>query len=337
MASRMWIRLIVVVIVTATQLVQAGKHVPYKQGDSARFEDDLFGMETIMKVTAVPSTGWRLLNELPGLGALWVWTRPNNEQAYIWSTVVNRFQLLADFGAPVGTTFKIDLGSCNQGEVVLAASDLTIETPAGVFEDTARLDLQPNCADGGVTRMWFVPEVGIVRVEESNFAGLRTHELVEAELGGVVYPLADGLEVATKFPSPFVVIDREPPITPDRSPNLVTVSLAVTNHSNAPLNYLFIDGQRFDILVLDADGKVVSSWSRGRGFPDFVSTEVLEAGQTWKFRGRVPLTDDEGNDLPPGGYTLRIEMTSEPTEDTAHTPGSIRIGGTAPLQVTWAL
>ena len=340
MASKVhsiWIKILVVMIVGAAHLTHGGNYVPYDQDDVGRFKDDILGIETTMKVNALPSSGWRLLNDLPGIGPLWVWTRPNIEYVYIWSTVLNTFQLLANFQAPAGSTYQADLAACNQGEVVLAARGLTLQTPAGVFEEVVQLDFHPNCADGGVTRMWFAPRVGIVRVTELNIVGVLTHDLIEAEVGGVTFPRPSGLDISAKFPSPLIVIDREPPIMADRPPTSVAVSLSITNHTNGPLDYLFRDGQRFDIFVINADGEVVSTWSRGRGFPDVVSVEVLEAGQSWRFRGNVPLTNDKGSDLPAGGYTLRIEMTSDPSEDTAHTPGSRRISSTTPLQIRWAL
>lgn len=324
-----------VILMAHAPAAQAGNYVPYEKGDFAVFEDDLFNTETTMEVDQV-SSGWHLLNQLPGWGQIWVWTSPYNEYVYVWSSELSAYQLLANFNAPVGSTYRVEVSPCNRGAVVLAGRNLTLQTPAGLFEQVVRLDFRTSCTDGGVTSMWFAPQVGIVRVAELNIAGERTHDLVEARVGKKVYPLSSGIEVNTQFPPPTVFINRQPSFSPDGQPTFAAVKLVITNKTPGPLKYLFLDGQRFDIFVINAAGEVVSSWSRDRHFTQSTSTEILEADQTWKFQGRVPLTDDEGNDLDPGVYTLGIEMTSSPVVDSAHAPGAERIGSTAPLRIEWA-
>lgn len=68
-----------------------------------------------------------------------------------------------------------------------------IETPAGRIEDVLRLDFADNvCSDAGTVTEWWAQEVGLVRWEELNIAGLLAFELVEFTMGSPPLPFVRG-------------------------------------------------------------------------------------------------------------------------------------------------
>lgn len=83
----------------------------------------------------------------------------------------------AEFGdhyrfAPGESWIRHDPWECDDGsEWVAVAETEAIETPAGTFTNTLRLErrTEANCADAGTMYEWWAPGVGLVRWEELNF------------------------------------------------------------------------------------------------------------------------------------------------------------------------
>ena len=210
-----------------------------------------------------------------------------------------------------------------------------ISVPAGEFKDVIQLALETSCADSGVTNVWFAPGVGFIKWESSNIAGSVTTELILGKIGKNTYP--EGLLVSAFFPDPSVTIDMEPPVDTNRQPDTLSVYLVLTNNTERDLTYQFSSGQLFEIKIIDADGDVVSLWSRGKSFTAATQTLTLKQGEIWNFGGKIELTTDEGEVLPAGSYTLVIEMTSSPDSETDHQPGSERLSATTPMNIVHAL
>ena len=76
---------------------------------------------------------------------------------------------------------------CMDGsKVTVTGRELTVETPAGIFEDCIEVEYAPTaCADAGIRREWWALGVGLVRRHVHNFAGLIEWDLVEYEAGRV--------------------------------------------------------------------------------------------------------------------------------------------------------
>ena len=156
-------------------------------------------------------------------------------------------------------------------------------------------------------------------------------------IGGVAYPKpVPGVAVLGEFPDPKVWINRMPGPGPAPKPPAVEVFLTIQNNTAQPLTYSFGSSQRFDILVIDANGRVVSRWSRGHMFAQVMGTLTLAPGEKQRFGGPVSLSYDDGQVLAQGGYTLKIELSSTPAPDTSHTPGSQAPAAIAPLEIGWA-
>jgi hypothetical protein len=92
----------------------------------------------------------------------------------------------------------------------------------------------------------------------------------------------------------------------------VKFAFHVTNSSNKRVELRFPSGQTHDVVVLDAQGKEVWRWSRGRLFTQAMQNKVLAASDTLTFTEtwRPELT---------GAFTVVASLLSEnyPTEQHA--------------------
>ena len=311
----------------------ASKYVSWKKGDHAVYADSSNNLIRI----EIDNTSGKLVHytNFAGLGPLWVQTSPDSEQVFIRITKKRQRQLLVDFDKPEGTVTNIQINPCNRGSVQIVSKNEKISVPAGEFKDVIQLALETSCADSGVTNVWFAPGVGFIKWESSNIAGSVTTELILGKIGKNTYP--EGLLVSAFFPDPSVTIDMEPPVDTNRQPDTLSVYLVLTNNTDRDLTYQFSSGQLFEIKIIDADGDVVSLWSRGKSFTVAIQTLTLKQGEIWNFGGKIELTTDEGKVLPAGSYTLVIEMTSSPDSETDHQSGSERLSATTPLNIVHAL
>ncbi|MGR3318452.1 MAG: BsuPI-related putative proteinase inhibitor [Candidatus Anammoxibacter sp.] len=314
-------------------VVISGEFVPWEKGDNATYIDS-FNNTTTVEVDG-QIANWLHFTNFAGLGPLWIKTGRSDESVFFRSSEKIRQQILVDFEDPEGTKTAIDISPCNNGTVQIKEKEVEINVPAGIFNNVTRLDFETSCSDGGVTSAWFAPNAGVIKWESSNIAGIVTNEMIQSTIGDTEFPL--GLVVNASFPDPTISIDLEPPVNPDRPVTTVNVFLTIKNNTGRELQYRFNSGQHFDIILTDADGKVASTWSRGRAFTEALNTLTLSSGKTLSFGGPIELSDNDGTVLPGGNYTLKIEMTSAPNSESDHKPGSDRISVTAPLTILLAL
>jgi agmatine/peptidylarginine deiminase len=127
--------------------------------------------------------GWRLWDQFGGMGQTWVYTGANHDWTYIWNG--STYSLIGNLSGTVGQTRSIDLPPCLTGTARIAQSRASLTTPAGTFADCTEVRFQGgNCADAGVTSIWFAKDIGIVRWSEQNFVGEQTYELSAAQVDG---------------------------------------------------------------------------------------------------------------------------------------------------------
>lgn len=311
----------------------AGDHLQLDVGDQLVF-DSTFGGEITLEVDASPG-GWRHWTRFPGTGDLWVWpSQGQRERAWSGDVATGGYQLLVDLDAAVGNSWPVALDVCSS-QATLAARGLSVTTAAGTFGEVVRVDFTGSCADAGLQSVWFAPEVGPVRWTESNIAGVMQHDLIRGQVGGVVYPGPPPVFVSGGASTTEAWIDMMPgPSVPPVS--RISAALTLRNDSTTDMAFLFTSGQQFDIQILDASGTAVSAWSRGMGFTDNVYTLTVPPGEELSYGGQVELTDDAGAPLAPGGYTVRIVMTTATATATDHTIGSRPVSIETPLRIDHA-
>jgi hypothetical protein len=100
-------------------------------------------------------------------------------------------------------------------------------------------------------------------------------------------------------------INRMPGPKPPVNPPTLHATLEISNRSKESIQAT-VNGQRFDIQLLDADRNVVATWSADKLFPLYIAQETLTPGHTWRYTGEMPV------DLQPGNYIARMFTTSTP-------------------------
>lgn len=167
--------------------------------------------------------------------------------------------------APVETRWTLELArlpepvvgtECLDGaRLRLASRHEVVEVPAGRFENVVRIDYQTRCADAGITSEWFAPGVGLVRREESSFAGAVISELVETNVGGI-RPARLPYQTSLALDGPVVVNDLTPSPDPRRMP-VLDGRLTVRNDTLVPTALTFSGCRAATIDVHDASGALV--------------------------------------------------------------------------------
>ncbi|MGD8939877.1 MAG: BsuPI-related putative proteinase inhibitor [Gammaproteobacteria bacterium] len=312
----------------------ASHYVPWEQGDYGIYKGSPFG--NVIKSTVDQSFDSRKhFTQFAGFTDLWI--LPRDEKVYVYDSRNYQISLLTDFSAAVGFQSRVSLKPCNVGTTTIAAKGLTVRVPAGTFNDVVQLDLTPNCADAGVTSIWFAAGVGPIKWTESNIAGVVTFELTEGMIAGQSYPKETGVILKGRFPEPVVWINMMPGTFPDRNPpTSVDVSITITNQTIDTLRYDFPTSQRFDIVLRDVNGRVVKKWSDGQIFLQVTGTQTIPPGESYTTGGSLILADIGVPAIPEGRYTLAIMLTSIDPEDATSAPGAMAPTLLTPLQIKWA-
>ena len=87
--------------------------------------------------------------------------------------------------------------------------------------------------------------------------------------------------------------------------NTVRFALDVTNDGSKNIELIFPDGQTHDFSVLDASGREVYRWAKGRMFTQSVQTKSLEGGET------LHITERASTTLPNGSYVAVATLRSD--------------------------
>ena len=305
-------------LLCAPSLAAAATHVPYKKGDFAEFENARFGSKTTIQ-TDGESGNWKHYKNFGGLDKVWVWAHPNAERVYVWSRDRGTHQLLADFNSPVGTTYRIDIGPCNYGDVVIGAKNVVIVTPAGKMDNCTRLDLRTSCSDAGVTSIFFKPGIGIVRYTELNIAGLVTWNMTKGSISGVEYPKPTGLTVIGQSPYSEIFFNQNGPV------QRMTVSIEMKNDSGRPEVVNFNSSKRFDIILKDSRGNIINSHGATIRYAQVLGSETIGVGKSLKYSGSILLNGSgPGGQIPAGEYTVEMYVDSSNRRSTVIFPLSVK-------------
>lgn len=114
-----------------------------------------------------------------------------------------------------------------------------------------------------------------------------------------------GIAVKLTLNQYLYYLNRMPGPQPPSAPPTLRATLEISNRSRESIP-VTVNGQRFDIQLLDADRNVVATWSADKIFPMYIAQGTLAPGQTWRYTGEMPV------DLRPGNYIARMFTTSTP-------------------------
>lgn len=165
------------------------------------------------------------------------------------------------------------------------------------------------------------------------FAANSTALIAAAASTGIAIPPVQ-VVLLTEFPQPQLWINMMPVVDPEATPSTYA-ALTIVNHTSRNLVYHFGSGQQFDITLANAQGEIVSLWSRDKFFIQIATQITIPPGGAQRFGGTIDLLDDKGQPLQPGGYTLAIGLTSYGKPGSSHTPGSEPINSQTPVRIDW--
>jgi hypothetical protein len=170
----------------------------------------------------------------------------------------------------------------------------SVSVPIGEFTNAVQVGFQTSCADAGTTRQYYADQIGLLRSEETSFAGPRRFELI--------YFRADSSNVTEPEVSFTIALNAAK--YPVGSTAGVRLSLRSTVADPITLN--FPSGQSYDLKLFNERGEGVYTWSADKLFPLIIRDEQFGPGErTYAFT--VPL-----GELPPGRYRAEGYLTTNP-------------------------
>jgi hypothetical protein len=101
----------------------------------------------------------------------------------------------------------------------------------------------------------------------------------------------------------------------------VSLALEVRNLGDAPRRLEFATARTHDFAVIDAGGREVWRWSRGRLFAQVLSEIELAPGEARRFAAAWDQRDAAGQPAPPGRYRVEGELACLPATLAARAVG----------------
>lgn len=278
----------------------ASEFLPLNVGDVASFATTA-GATRELRVD--DSAGnWRHVEAFPLQSSGWLNSEANDSRVFVYNEANSSSALLADFNRSVGTRFNFSVGGCNNSATI-GAKNLSLTVAAGSFQRVTRLDFGRSCADAGLLSAWFAPGVGLVKWSESNIAGAQEYSLQSARIGASTIgqaASAAGVRVSAQLPGPRVLVN----VTPR-----VSASLKIENSGSTAQTFTCPSTQQFDIILRNAEGETVNTWSATRRFAQVVTTFSVAPGASKEVGGEIDLTDlGTLAPLAVGSYTVAIEL-----------------------------
>ncbi len=196
-------------------------------------------------------------------------------------------------GLPVGASFSSSLDPCSQQGQIVSRTE-TIGVPLGAFTDEIQVKFQNNCGDAGVTTQYYAPNVGLIRQDQSSFAGPVLYRLVYFHAGERTMAVP---EVS------FTAAVDSPVYVPG---NLLAVRLTLRNSGTDELRLHFPSGQSFDLKIVNDKGQAVFTWSSDKTFVAIARDEIIGPGEL-TYGATVPL-----DGMAPGHYVMQAFLTTDP-------------------------
>ena len=211
-----------------------------------------------------------------------------------WDPNERREKTWVRFGAAERESFASEMGPCNRAPARIESKSAQYKVPAGEFPDVLEISMQTSCADAGLTRVGFLPYLGIVRAVQTTIAGPMTYDLIYAHVGVTELTAAGNIEFRLTLDA--LVYTR---------PELLA-RLTLKNQSEAPVILNFPSGQTYEFLIKNERGDIIYRWSRGRVFTQAFRMERFTGERNWI----VPVQMGASG-LQPGKYVAEAYLTTE--------------------------
>jgi hypothetical protein len=306
-------------VVVSSNLI-ANDFIPVQNGNNWAYETD-YDQSTMPARIHGRDGNWTRLTYLFGLEEQWVWSVDGESDHFLWNGT--DYELLFNSDAAVGTQYPISVIPGATYAEISARS--MAATSAGDF-NTLTLTFGPTNGRGPIVRsVTFARGVGVLAWTYMNpVDGLSTFSLKACRVAGQNMSFS----TITTTPEPTAAVhsctvsaafDKNFDYTPicpmgqwgcELDPVSVGVQLTITNTGTEEMVYNFTSGRYYDIEILDDQNQVLSRWSEGRLFLQYLWEQRIAAGETWTIADRIEFRDNNGNLLIGGDYTIRFTMKS---------------------------
>ncbi|WP_196140395.1 BsuPI-related putative proteinase inhibitor [Aliikangiella sp. G2MR2-5] len=276
-------------------VAQASEYLPMSVNDHKVFKVN--EREIVVEVTDFSGDNWKKYSNYMGRSEQWIWSSKDSQKIF-WYNNEGGAQLLVDFNHAVGTEYLVDIDGCTNSARIEDKQYQAV-TEAGTFDNSILLVFNGDCYDAGLASAAFAPGIGLVAYAQQSIIGPVTTEMVRAQVDGISYPLFDGIEVSSQFPSGRTLSNVQ---------EYVSAYLTITNYSKEKEVFNFNTSQQFDIEIHDINGEVVNKWSADRRFMTALTSVEILPGASHKFGGQIKLVDVNGKALQVGSYTIRVEL-----------------------------
>ncbi|HJZ98727.1 MAG TPA: BsuPI-related putative proteinase inhibitor [Candidatus Solibacter sp.] len=240
-----------------------------KIGDRQYFQVSYFGRDLLLREDA--STGDLFAyDRAAGAEALWVST-----------------------GLPVGSTFSSSIDPCS-GQAQIASRDGLVLVGLEDLPNVVQVKFQTTCADAGVTAQYYAPGVGLIRQEQTTFAGPLVYRLIYYRAGARQSVTGD-VAFTVAVDSPWYY-----------SGGVLGARLMLRNGATDAVTLHFPSSQSYDLKILNDRGQAVYTWSADKLFAAVLHDEKLGPGEL-AYGATIPL-----DGLAPGHYTMQAFLTTDP-------------------------
>jgi hypothetical protein len=220
---------------------------------------------------------------------------PSNGDVLYYDRTAEAEAPWVSFSLPVGGTFPTGINPCPT-EAQITSRDSNVAVPVGDFTNEIEVTFQgPLCADVGVTRQYYAPNIGLVRDEQTTLAGRISYILIYYRAGSASTGPWGEVSFTMGLGSPWYFTD-----------GLLGARLTLRNIGVDPVRLQFPSDQSFELKIFNAAGELVYTWSDGKAFAQTARDEQLGLGEI-TYGVSVPL-----NGLPPGRYVAEAYLTTDP-------------------------
>lgn len=108
--------------------------------------------------------------------------------------------------------------------------------------------------------------------------------------------------------------------SPVKASETVPLTLKWKNVEDRPVSLTLGGNPAYDFVVNRPDGAEVWRWSHGQASQDILESRTVEPGREVVFEAEWPLQDNEGKPVPPGAYSVRGILNTEPPEKLETAP-----------------
>jgi hypothetical protein len=156
----------------------------------------------------------------------------------------------------------------------------------------------------------FLPYVGLVSRTILTGGTVAKFELIYSKLGGVTFLSRPELSTGLALDHAVYSVANSP---------VLTARFSILNNTSDPVSLTFATSQRYDLQILDSEGKPVYQWSKGRAFAQIVTTASFQNETDYVIT--VPLAG-----VAPGNYVARgwLTVTGPPQAYSASTSFQVK-------------